>query len=553
MNLNKKLAVAVSGAVLLMAGQFALADSTTDIVDALVNKGVLTEEEGKLISKGAKAQKDAQPMIKEKDGAFSISSPNGKNSVQLTGRMHFDYKASNISDYGDNGAYPFNQDGDSKSTADHFNMRRARIGIKGRVGGIADYLLLANIQGSSILDEAFIDVNKFEPLGLKFGKFKQPMNLEIMTSSNNIDFIERSYLSQNLPEKKFGAGLHGEFKGLTYFGSIFQNNDSALSQKDEDMSYAGRATINFAELMDNKDLVAHVGFNGYTSSYEVRPQTSGNTSGTPETTTRATLFSYTSGGAGLANMIRGQIAGEKIPVSTDATNGAGYAASTYGAYHTDSPSTASVDNRKGGIEGSLAFKNFKVQGEYGQAYYDAKNNALTKDTTLKADIDTWYAEALWTITGESYASAYKKGAYGLVKPNNEVNFDTGSGLGLWEIGARVDAVQMKNLEMYGTDTRVQGAVDKRVASGADSIDTCKNATAGSGTCTGAKAGATSYTASIKWVLNPNFLIKANYTYTDFDNAFAPIDVGTKGGARSTANMKLIDHEDLLMIRGQYMF
>ena len=42
---NKKLAVAVSGAVLLMAGQFALADSTTDIVDALVSKGVLTEEE----------------------------------------------------------------------------------------------------------------------------------------------------------------------------------------------------------------------------------------------------------------------------------------------------------------------------------------------------------------------------------------------------------------------------------------------------------------------------------------------------------------------------
>jgi len=59
MNLNKKLAVAVSGAVLLMAGQFALADSTTDIVDALVSKGVLTEEEGKLISKGAKSKSEA--------------------------------------------------------------------------------------------------------------------------------------------------------------------------------------------------------------------------------------------------------------------------------------------------------------------------------------------------------------------------------------------------------------------------------------------------------------------------------------------------------------
>ena len=68
---NKKLAVAVSGAVLLMAGQFALADSTTDIVDALVSKGVLTEEEGKLISKGAKSQKEAQD--KSIKGKLSIS------------------------------------------------------------------------------------------------------------------------------------------------------------------------------------------------------------------------------------------------------------------------------------------------------------------------------------------------------------------------------------------------------------------------------------------------------------------------------------------------
>jgi len=60
MNFNKKLATAVSGAVLLMAGQFALADSTTDIVDALVSKGVLTEEEGKLISKGHAGEKKAQ-------------------------------------------------------------------------------------------------------------------------------------------------------------------------------------------------------------------------------------------------------------------------------------------------------------------------------------------------------------------------------------------------------------------------------------------------------------------------------------------------------------
>jgi len=48
---------------LLLAGQIALADSTTDIVDALVSKGVLTEEEGKLITKGHDSKKKADEKV----------------------------------------------------------------------------------------------------------------------------------------------------------------------------------------------------------------------------------------------------------------------------------------------------------------------------------------------------------------------------------------------------------------------------------------------------------------------------------------------------------
>jgi phosphate-selective porin OprO and OprP len=101
MNFNKKLAVAVSGAVLLMAGQFALADSATDIVDALVSKGVLTEEEGKLITKGHTSKTAVTPVVKEKDGAFTLESANARNSIQLTGRMHLDYRDSDIDGRGD--------------------------------------------------------------------------------------------------------------------------------------------------------------------------------------------------------------------------------------------------------------------------------------------------------------------------------------------------------------------------------------------------------------------------------------------------------------------
>ena len=85
---NKKLAVAVSGAVLLMAGQFALADSTTDIVDALVSKGVLTEEEGKLISKGAVSKAKAD----EKANKSRLKVSDVIDNAELYGNMRARYE-----------------------------------------------------------------------------------------------------------------------------------------------------------------------------------------------------------------------------------------------------------------------------------------------------------------------------------------------------------------------------------------------------------------------------------------------------------------------------
>ena len=123
MNLNKKLAIAVSGAVLLMAGQVALADSATDIVDALVAKGVLTEEEGKLITKGHTSKTKVTPVVKEKDGAFILESANEANSISLTGRMHLDYRASNLDDT-DLGQGARTDDKDTASMADQFELRR---------------------------------------------------------------------------------------------------------------------------------------------------------------------------------------------------------------------------------------------------------------------------------------------------------------------------------------------------------------------------------------------------------------------------------------------
>jgi len=561
--LRSLVAATLAGSMLMGFGVNAMADSTDDILNALIAKGILTEEEGALLQKGRTGEKEASaakklttPSIKEKDGAFVLSSGDGKNTVALTGRMMFDARYNDTGDFGTGTVgYPYGQDVDTKSTASHFEMRRARIGIKGRLGGVADYLLQTNITGTTSLDEAYLDVNKYEKFGVKFGKFKVPFGLEQQTSSNNIDFMERSYVDQNVPAKRMGAMVHGEVPGFTYQADVFQMNDAALSQKDSSVSVAGRITTNFAELMGNKDMVLHAGLAGYNSNYQLQTATSSNTSGTGEANPRGTVFAFTSGGRGIANAYRMQIAGQEL-----GSVAVGAAGTTTG-YSLNSPNTSSVHVDNVGLEGIGTYKNFKLQGEFSQASYAARDaGATAKDgingSNIGADINTWYAEALWIVTGESYADFYKKGAFGTLKPKSEFNMDTGTGLGLWEVGFRVHSFDVNNTYNTGSaKSRFQGTTNTWTTG---KIDECTYSSSGSsstliggGNCGG---GAKSYTAGIKWVMNPNMLVKVNYTHTKFDNAFYAVDVGSKvSGVRSTTSLNTIDNEDLVMIRGQYSF
>ena len=563
MNFNQKLAAAVSSAVLLMAGQVALADSTTDIVDALVSKGVLTEEEGKLIAKGHTSQKDKTPKVTEKDGSFKVESANGKNSIQLTGRLHFDYRNNSIEDMSTEATRGGQaNDSDTASTADQFQVRRARVGIKGRVGGVADYLLQGNITGTTLLDEAYLDVNKFEKFSLKFGKFKQSAGLEQLTSSNNVDFIERSYVDQLVPNKKLGVQLHGEVPGFTYAGSVYQKNDTMLDSGQDDLSYAGRLTTNFSELMGNKDTVMHVGVSGFTEDYSVALATSGNTSSSPDGKERGTILSFRSAGAGLSNIFRAQIGGELMQMtdtSTCSVSGAGgtaaggatcSAVTTINAtYHTSNSTTAKVKNDAIGLEGIFGYGPFKAQGEF--IHMDTKGSYTSttpgNNSGINLKTDAYYLEAMYMITGEKYADAYKKGAFGLVKPKNDFDLDKGTGLGAWEVGFRYDGFHVYDgsIASGSSYSRFQGTLNN--VSDTVKVNTAETAVALAG---GIQSRVDSYTGGLKWILNPNMVLKGTYTYSKFNNPMQPIDIGA--GSPASGN-KVYDHESLLLIRGQYMF
>jgi phosphate-selective porin OprO/OprP len=486
---------------------------------------VLTEEEGKLITKGHTSKTAVTPVVKEKDGAFTLESANGRNSIQLTGRMHLDYRQSNV----EAGNFQASNDTDTRSMADQFELRRARLGVKGKFAKDFNYEVVGNLPGTATIDVAFLDWAKYDAVQFRVGKFKQPFGLEQLTSSNNIDFIERSYADQISPGKKLGAQIMGApITGATYALSAFQMHDVENDINSDRMSYAGRATLNLAERLGNKEAVFHIGLAYRDQDYSLTPTNSGNTSSTLDAVSRASMFSFTSGGRGLANVVRAQIIGDQ--------------SATGGTYGTASPTTAKVHTDAFGLEGIVAYGPTKIQAEYTNSDY--KGVSSTDTNAIKADVSAWYVEGLWLITGEKYADAYKKGVFSSIKPKNEFDIDAGK-LGAWEAGLRYDAFQVEDGSIDGTTgvlgSRFQGAVSPGVRAASASTDTCSP----TDTTVRCKGGARSYTAGLKWILNPNLMMKANYVHTRFDYAFQPIDIA---GTRKT-----ISSEDLLMVRAQYTF
>ena len=512
MNFNKKLAVAVSGAVLLMAGQFALADSATDIVDALVSKGVLTEEEGKLITKGHTSKVSVTPVVKEKDGAFTLESANGRNSVSLTGRMHLDYR--DIDGYADG----LGIDRDTQSLADQFELRRARLGVKGKFANDFKYEVVGNLPGTATIDVAFLDWAKYEKVQFRVGKFKQPFGLEQLTSSNNIALMERSYVDQTVPGKKLGVQVMGSPKaGLTYALSTFQPQDTELNIAGGDRaSGAARGTINFAELMGNKEMIMHVGLAGVGTEYSIATSSTSQTSDvSPSTTQRGTISSFRTPGRGINNIFRGQVNGT---VCAGGPTVFGGCTSEY---------SASVKQRALGLEGIFASGPFKLAGEYSGGTFKGTQgtNVVEYDTT------TYYVEAGWFITGEKYASSYKNGVFSSFKPINEFDPDKNN-WGAVEALVRFEGEDVDNATVSGG--RLQGNLTSYAANKVNEQTT-----------SAVESGAKTYTGGIRWILNSNVVLKGNYSYTKFDNAFGPLDV-----SGATASVK---DEKVLSFRTQFMF
>jgi phosphate-selective porin OprO and OprP len=501
--LHKLVAATLAGSFLLGFGANAMADSTDDIVNALMAKGILTEEEGALLLKGRTGEKEAAEKKKEsavsakyKDG-LSFESGDGKFKAQINGRVHADYRYFDYND-GDNNAAPVgagNSIANARNVTDTFDIRRARLGFKAAWKDYYEGEVVANLGGTTgtNLDVGYLNIAWWKPVQFRFGQFKMPMNLEELTSSNNIDFMERSFVNSLAPAKEIGAMIHGiPFTGTTYalaFSNGQGQNATEGDIREDGKDVIGRVTANFAEMLEKKEMVLHAGLS---YSQGDLPQGAAGVSGRTEAR-GATFFRAPS------------------IISTNPFQ--------------------DIDRSRLGVEGALAYNQFKVQAEWMQANNDFKTNARSYDL----DTENWYVQALWTISGEAYADAYKGGIFGSLKPKNDFDPTTFTG-GLWELGLRYSEFDASDYNSIGVGQGVGAADAAFVTVGTNAANRAQGF-----------AQAEAWTAGIKFLPNSNMRLMLNYIDTDFSDVIG----GATGGV--IVNNKRVDDEKALVMRAQWMF
>lgn len=502
--LHSLVAATLAGSMMMGFGANAMADSTDDILNALIAKGVLTEEEGALLQKGRAGEKEAAEKKKEssvsakyKDG-LSFESGDGKFKAQINGRVHTDYRIFDYSE-GKNNTTPTTATTNSianstpNALADGFEVRRARLGFKAAFKDYYEGEVVADLTDSaSTIDVASLNIAWWKQAQFKMGIFKMPMNLEELTSSNNIDFMERSFVNGLAPGKEVGAMIHGSpFTGTTY-ALAFSNGNGKTRETDlreDSKDIIGRVTANFAEIMGNKDMVLHAG------------------------------ASFSKGDLFLSS------AASAIGFGTARTEGRGATFMTGPSVTTGAPNR-DIDRSRLGLEGAVAYGPFKVQAEWMQLNNEFKTDVASYDL----DTENWYVQALWTITGENYADAYKGGAFGSLKPKKDFDPTTLTG-GLWEFGVRYSEFDASD---YNTTALGQGVT---------------GGTADAEVTTKARgfAKADAWTVGVKFLPTANTRLMLNYVSTDFNDVIG----GTTGGL--VINQKRVDDEKALIMRAQWMF
>jgi phosphate-selective porin len=268
--LNSLVAAALAGSVLMSFGTAANADATFDLLNTLVEKGVLTEEEALPLMKGhASDEKKLQKSIsKQVAGNFPVKvshtkkgfrfeTDDGKFQTNLLWRAQLRFTTPTRSD-------PRNFD-DFEPLAEGENTFEARR-VRMKIGGHAyepwlKYYFEVDLQptrstsdggekASARVIDWRVDVAKYDFATLRVGQWKINYNRERVDSSGKQQFVERSIVNRQFTiDRQVGAQLTGHlFKGTTadmnYWAGVYTGEGRGVKNDDNNLMTMARVQWN---------------------------------------------------------------------------------------------------------------------------------------------------------------------------------------------------------------------------------------------------------------------------------------------------------------------
>jgi len=377
------------------------ADSTEDLVNALVTKGVLTEEEGALLAKNRTKEKKSESKVTIDKKGLTVKSADDNFKMNIGGRLH-----TTLTHHSD----------EALTSDDPINgteIRRARIYLKGHFYKKFGYMAEVDFGGDSTSVKDFFGT--YEPNKnwvFTYGNQKHAFSQEVQESSNDIMFAERSLvygLSVPYFDRAIGVNLKAMGKTWNVQGGFYgdgmkEHADDGGREKSEGKGFAVRGTWN--PILE-KDRMLMLGANyGYRKiSDDGKINNNKSPSFAYETTNMSSLKLINSGTI-----------------------------------------TGFNDVQMGILELSAMNGPFSFQSEF------AKGTVNRDDGLSDYDVSAYYVQAGWTLTGETRSFKATDGEFKRLKPSKAFDPDKGT-WGAWEVALRHDGIDLNDAGITGGDAK----------------------------------------------------------------------------------------------------
>lgn len=149
---------------------------------------------------------------------------------------------------------------DKHEAVNSFDIRRARLGVKGDIGKGIDYRLQVELAGTAKVLDAHVGYTFLKELKVQAGEFKIPFTLENAYGPASLETAENSLAVQRLCNyndvcgikangRDIGVMLHGSAIGkdgydmINYEAGVFNGRGINLKDENDDKDYAARLTV----------------------------------------------------------------------------------------------------------------------------------------------------------------------------------------------------------------------------------------------------------------------------------------------------------------------